>query len=310
MMMSRAVALFSSLCLCLSACSSVPAPVRPAQAEPFTDGQLRLNRLAPPRDKIVVAVYDYRDLTGQFKPTDNVQTLSRAVTQGGASVLIKALQEAGEGRWFTVLERNSLDQLLKERAIIREQRASFAGPDGQPLPPPGPLLYAGVIFEGGIIGFDSNTLTGGLGARYLGIGGSTRYRQDTISVYLRAISTQSGEVLKSVTATKTLASYALSLDTFKFIDFRDLLEAEVGFARNEPGLLALRRAVEEAVYAMVIEGAEDGLWSFADPAAQAAAVAEYRARIEVDKKAAAKVQAESERNPATVAPKPAAEPAS
>ncbi len=38
----------------------------------------------------------------------------------------------------------------------------------QPQPNLPSLLFAGLILDGGIIGYDCNTVTGGLGARYLG----------------------------------------------------------------------------------------------------------------------------------------------
>src|SRR3546814_8620815 len=43
----------------------------------------------------------------------------------------------------------------------------------------------------------TNTLTGGMGAQYLGIGAHTQYREDNVTVYLRAVSTNTGEILKS-----------------------------------------------------------------------------------------------------------------
>lgn len=280
----RATLGMAAVCLAtaLAGCTTLPPENRAAVSGSATDGQKRLNTLPPPARKVVVAVYDYPDLTGQFRPSDNVQTLSRAVSQGSVNLLISALQEAGYGSWFTVVERDALDVLLRERAIIREQRQNFLGEDGKPLPPPPPLLYAGILVEGGIIGYDTNTVTGGLGARYLGIGASTQYRQDTVTVYLRATSTQTGEVLKTVHASKTIASYAVSADVFRFLDFRELAEGEVGLTRNEPGLVALRRAIEEAVYALIVEGAQNRLWSFADPQEQERVLRAYRKRNDID----------------------------
>lgn len=139
-----------------------------------------LRRLPSPAEKTAVAVYDLEDLTGQFKERENVQTLSRAVTQGGAAILIKALQDAGERRWFTVLERKELDDLLKERQIITEMRRLYRGEekiDPSVLPP---LLHASIIVEGGIIGYDTNIVTGGAGANFLGIGGDAKYIQDVV----------------------------------------------------------------------------------------------------------------------------------
>ena len=85
-----------------------------------TQTQTLLAALPAPDRPVAVAVYGFSDQTGQFKPTEQGQTLSRAVSQGGASILVKALQDAGKRQWFTIVERESLKNLLNERQIIRE----------------------------------------------------------------------------------------------------------------------------------------------------------------------------------------------
>jgi len=274
-------ALMAAACsLVITACATVPAeqPIisKEAVISKPTSTQLALKSLAPPESKVTVAVYGFEDKTGQFRPTETGQTLSRAVTQGGAEVLIKALQDTGDRSWFTVIERSNLNNLLKERQIITEMRSRYLGEttvNSKALPP---LLFAGVIFEGGIVGFDTNTLTGGAAARYLGIGGQTDYRQNVVTVQLRAVSVKTGEVLASVTTEKTIASLGVSANAFRFVTFDNLLEADVGFTSNEPGLLALRQAVEKSVYALVMEGAEVGIWNFKDKSQQTAYLNKYR----------------------------------
>ena len=152
-----------------------------------TQTQNLLEQLPRPQRQVAVAVYGFTDQTGQFKPSEQGQTLSRAVTQGAGSMLVKALQDAGNRNWFTVVERERLDNLLKERQIIGEMRRRYLGEediDPNALPS---LLFAGVLLEGGIVGYDTNTVTGGAGAAFLGIGARTEYRQDTVTVYLRAV---------------------------------------------------------------------------------------------------------------------------
>jgi curli production assembly/transport component CsgG len=232
-----------------------------------------LLELPPPRQKIAVAVYAFEDETGQFEFSDTVQTLSRAVTQGATSILIEALLQAGSGAWFTVVEREGIDNLLRERQIIRETRAIYEGGGDLSRNYLPPLLFAGMMLEGGIVGYDHNTLTGGLGARLLGIGGNTEFRQDTVTVYLRAISTQSGEVLESVNVSKTIFSVALSADVFRFISSDEILEIDTGVTTNEPEHVAVKQAIEKAVIALVVEGARDERWAFADPAAATALLA-------------------------------------
>jgi curli production assembly/transport component CsgG len=264
----------------LAGCTTgAPGPDQYAEPEivPVTSTQSLLRSIPGPASKVPVAVYGFEDRTGQFKPQENVQTLSRAVSQGGDAILIKALMDAGDGRWFTIVERSGLDNLLKERQIIQEMRLRYLGetrvnPNALP-----PLLFAGIILEGGIIGFDSNTITGGVGARFLGIGGDVEYRQNTVTVNLRAVSVKTGEVLANVTTAKTIASVGLSGGTFKFVSFDKLLEVEAGITNNEPGVMALRRTVEKAVHSLIIEGAQNGLWAFADQAAADRLISEYRA---------------------------------
>lgn len=256
----------------LSGCSSlgedgrdsIPETTSLAFIPHKTETQRMLEAVPAPQRPIAVAVYDFTDQTGQFKSMDTTQTLSRAVTQGASSILVKALQDTGDRKWFTIVERENLKDLLSERQIIREMRERYLGEkdiNPQALPA---LLFAGVLLEGGIIGYDTNTVTGGAGAAFLGIGSHVDYRQDTVTVYLRAVSVRTGEVLTTVTASKTIASKAISGSAFKFVAFKQLLEAESGITTNEPDHLALQQAIEKAVYGLVMEGVELKLWNFAD----------------------------------------------
>lgn len=263
--------------LLLSACSTTDENLRPIPTLDDTGTYGRLIALPAPVNKITVGVYNYEDQTGQFKPSASTtvqQTLSRAVTQGATSVLVKALHDAGERSWFKVVERSRIQNLLKERQIIREmyQRHEGRTPTTSELPS---VLFADMLFEGGVIGYDSNTKTGGAGARYLGIGGSTRYKEDTVTVYLRAVSVKTGEVLMSVTSRNQIASVSLQVDTFRFVSFKNLLEAEAGYTSNEPGLLALEHAIEDGVYSLIMEGLRLGYWEIHDKALQERYLAMY-----------------------------------
>jgi curli production assembly/transport component CsgG len=100
----------------------VPTTTSLAYFPKKTQTQMLLNQLPPPQRPVAVAVYGFTDQTGQFRPSDVGQTLSRAVTQGASSMLVKALQDAGNRRWFTIVERERLDNLLRERQIISEMR--------------------------------------------------------------------------------------------------------------------------------------------------------------------------------------------
>jgi curli production assembly/transport component CsgG len=241
-----------------------------------TQTQRLLADIPAPARPVAIAVYGFTDQTGQFKASEAGQTLSRAVTQGAGSILVKALQDAGNRQWFTIVEREQLRNLLNERQIIREMRERYLGETNvnpQALPA---MLFAGVLLEGGIIGYDTNTVTGGAGAGFLGIGARSEYRQDTVTVYLRAVSVRTGEVLTSVTASKTIASQAMGASAFRFVAFKQLLEAETGVTTNEPDQLALQQAIEKAVYALVMEGVELKLWDFAQAEAGAPLLLRYK----------------------------------
>jgi len=72
--------------------------------------------------KMTIAVYSFLDKTGQRKPADNIANLSSAVTQGSEVWVIKALSEVGNETWFEVVERVGMDNLIKERQLIRNTR--------------------------------------------------------------------------------------------------------------------------------------------------------------------------------------------
>lgn len=215
--------------------------------------------LTPPSGgAMVVAVYSFEDKTGQRLPSDKLANISTAVTQGAEQYVIKALRDVGNGSWFRVVERVGLENLARERQIIRQTREEVG--DETPL---SPMLFAGVIVEGAIVGYDSNTLTGGAGARYLGIGPSTMYTEDVITVSMRAVSVKSGEVLTSTAVTKTVLSTSTNLGVFKFIEAgTENIELEVGNTQNEPVNHAVRLAIQAAIVEMIKEGAVKGYWAF------------------------------------------------
>jgi curli production assembly/transport component CsgG len=210
---------------------------------------------------ITIAVYGFQDKTGQMKPNDKLAVFSKAVTQGAEVFLIKSLQDSKN--WFKVVERVGLDNLIKERQLIRNQREVYEGKDARPLKP---MTVAGVMIEGGIIGYDSNIRSGGNGARFLGIGGSQQYRVDEIVISMRLISVNSGEVLLTTAVSKTIFSTQHNVGVLRFVDAgTKALELENGMALNEPTTYAVRVAIEQAVYDMIVEGEKKGIWRYKKP---------------------------------------------
>lgn len=231
----------------------------------------KLRQLPPAESQPIVAVYQFTDLTGQRLSSDGAASFSTAVTQGAKDLLIDALKAAGadadpKGTWFRVVERGlGLDNLVRERQIIRSTRSSFAT-DTAPPQDVQPLLFAGVILEGGIIGYDSNIETGGNGARYLGVGMTNQYRRDSVVVSLRAVSVLTGEVILNVQTYKTILSVGIGGDMFKFFDMdTQLLELETGVTENESVTWAVRSAIEAAVFALIKQGDKRGFWKINYP---------------------------------------------
>jgi curli production assembly/transport component CsgG len=223
--------------------------------------QKEFDTLPPPAGrKVSVAVYQFTDKTGQRRQQANVANFSTAVTQGAEVFLIKALQDVGNGQWFDVVERTNIDALTKERLIIRQMREAYEGANAKPLMP---MQFAGIIMEGGIIGYDSGTESGGAAYRFLGIGPSTQYSKDTVTVSLRAVSVNTGKVLAAVHVTKIVYSTADSIAVLKFINNNtQAFEAETGLTINEPGTLAVKATIEAAVVELIKEGERKGVWDY------------------------------------------------
>lgn len=252
------------LCL-LTGCASTGNQKSFKGAEPFIEGTTTIERLREIPDldnqpKITIAVYSFTDQTGQRKPSPNFSQLSTAVTQGPDVWVISALKAVSDGDWFKVVERKGLGNLVKERQLIRSTRELYDG-ETQANNTLKPLVFAGLIIEGGIVGYDSNILSGGIGARYFGIGIKEQYRTDQVTVSLRVVAVQTGEILLSVSATKTIASYSQGGDVFRFLDMgTKALEFETGNASNEPVSYAIRSTIEHAVLQMIYEGVNKKLW--------------------------------------------------
>jgi curli production assembly/transport component CsgG len=237
-----------------------------ARLTPATGVTRDLLALPPPKGKIAVAVYGIRDQTGQYKPAPD-SSFSTAVTQGASSMLIRALDESG---WFIPVERENLQNLLTERKIVRA--LEMPQPAGTPAVQIPPLLAASVLVEGGIVAYESNVRTGGVGARFLGIGLSTQYRVDQVTVSLRTVDIGSGRILQSVSTTKTVYSYELHPSVFKFVNVKDLAEFEAGVTGNEPTQLCVNEAIEAAVVHLIAQGIKAGNWALRDDSGLASPV--------------------------------------
>jgi len=263
-MIKKSILLFSTI-LFLAGCNTVenekiemyskPEIVHISLANEFK------NISPPDGPPFVVAVYSFTDKTGQRKPNESYASLSSAVTQGAEVFVIKALKEVGGGKWFRVVERVGIDDIVKERQMIRQTRETFEGTNAKPLDP---MLFAGILIEGAVIGYDTQKTTGGIGAAVFGLGASTQYSQDVVTVSMRAVSVQTGEVLMEVSTTKNILSTSTSATMFEFFDVgTQQMEAEAGVTENEPITYAVRTAVESAVVELIKEGVRKKYWNYA-----------------------------------------------
>ena len=188
---------------------------------------------------------------------------STAVTQGADSYVINALKYAANGEFFTVLDRGSgsLNNLSKERQIIKNQRVSVEGSGATKLPP---LLFAGIIIEGGILSYESNLLSGGSGFRIKGFSPATnQWRVDTVEVSMRLVLTQTGETISNITVKKEILSASVSRDVWRFWEQgTELIELETGYTQTEATGYAIRSAIELGLYKLIEEGKSQKFWDY------------------------------------------------
>ena len=166
------------------------------------------------------------------------------------------MKNFSKGKWFKVVERKGIDNIVRERQIVKSSRESLDKKDDLP-----PLLYAGIIIEGGIIGYDSNVKSGGDGARVFGVGTNTKYTTHIVTVSLRTVSVASSEVLNTIIVEKQILSYSENTTVMKFFDMdTKTLEIETGANTNEAPSYAVQRAIAKGVYELVLDGKKKGLW--------------------------------------------------
>lgn len=235
----------------LSGCSLLPKPAINISAASIDAPSALMQELQQgnrPRLAIPVSVYTFRDQTGQYKPQANVSSFSTAVTQGATSILTQTLLDSG---WFAPLEREGLQNLLTERKIHGSNKKAAELP---------PLKEARLLFEGGIISYETNLTTGGIGAEYFGVGASELYREDQVTIYLRAVDVHTGQVLLSVASNKKVFSQELRAGLFRYVSLNRLLEAEGGYSTNEPVQYCVKQAIETAVAELISQGQQRGFW--------------------------------------------------
>ena len=232
---------------------SIMTPLMPefqeAQLSARTSTYVDLLSLPKPKGRIVASVYRFKDFTGQYRPQPD-NGFSTAVSQGTHTMLIEALSDSG---WFIPIEREGLQHVLTERKF---KRSIDTRPNAL-----SPMLSAQIVLEGGVISYESASQSGGTGARFLGIGGAEQYEMDQVTVSLRAVNVDNGEILNNVTVTKSILSKEIQAGIFRYVDYKQLLEVDSGITTNEPVDMAVRAAIEAAVVHMIVDGIEQRHWT-------------------------------------------------
>jgi curli production assembly/transport component CsgG len=239
----------------ISGCSdlnSVPIAIAKLESEALLaeDTKLRIP-VSPP---IIVGVYSFTDQTGQRAVLDRpTSEMSSAIPQGLSSMLVQELLNSGDGKWFRVVERETISTVLNERKVVE----AALGPNvEQPLQP---LLLPGILITGGAISYDRKVSQSFLGLGFASINGRNEIYSDRVSIALRAVSVQTGEVLESVYVSKEVLSQMNSTNVLKIIN-NSTLAFESGLVSNEPVSVAVRTAISAAVRELYVRGLARGWW--------------------------------------------------
>jgi curli production assembly/transport component CsgG len=239
----------------LSGCSdlnSVPIAIAQLENESLLAQDTDLE--IPVSPAIIVGVYNFTDQTGQRAVLDRpTSEMSSAIPQGLSSMLVQELLTSGNGKWFRVVERETISAILNERKVV----VDALGPDvKKPLQP---LLLPGVLITGGAISYDRKVSQRFLGLGFASINGRNEIYSDRVSVALRAVSVQTGEVLESVYVSKEVLSQMNSANVLKIIN-NSTLAVEAGLVSNEPVSVAVRTAISTAVRELYVRGLARGWW--------------------------------------------------
>jgi curli production assembly/transport component CsgG len=273
----------------LSACSHLQAandpPAHIAVIGSLAKTSPMLAQLPPPPRQITVAVYDFPDLTGQRKPTAPgavVSELSTAVTQGASSIVIEALQAAGNGTYFNVVDRTRDADQVRERSVIADSTGSPSnkpdkkgdGKTGSSAANVRRLRPAEYIINGGLVAFERSVLISNSSLSILGIGGAKSVIRNYVSVTMRLVRADTAEVVASVTAYRSIdtdtagisshsrAANGLYPDSLltKYPSPSDYLEADFSGTRNEMTQIAIREAIEADLIELIDRGNRMALW--------------------------------------------------
>jgi curli production assembly/transport component CsgG len=243
------VAVLTFLCGCVAPSLDTEAPILVEKSS-----LAELAELPPPKtDAIFVGIYNFTDQTGQRATTPSGSEMSTAVPQGLSSMLVQELERAGDGKYYRVVERETIDSLLSERRIA----TAMLGESGEEQL--GTLFVPGILLTGGAVSYDRNVRQTFSGAGYASVNGRDEVVADQVGIVLRAVSVKTGEVLATVMTTKSVISRQRGFHVLAILN-EDVGAFEFGGAANEPVSYATRLAIGAAVVDLTKQGMADGWW--------------------------------------------------
>ena len=250
--------LFVLICLLnLTACSRFGnKEVVPAEQASLSLLDSDSYRNLPTSAPLIVGVYEFTDQTGQRAVLDRpTSEMSTAVPQGLASMLVQELKAVDDGKWFRVVEREGISKILNERQIV----TATLGDDGQLQP----LLLPGIIITGGAVSYDRKVYQEFNGLGVASVNAKNEVYSDQVSIALRVVSVQTGEVIEAIFVTKSILSQMNGLSGLKIIN-TTTLGLEAGSVENEPVSIATRMAIAAAVEELRKRGIENQWWTVAE----------------------------------------------
>ncbi|PJK29271.1 CsgG/HfaB family protein [Minwuia thermotolerans] len=186
----------------------------------------------------IFAVGEVADKSGQI----DLQTGSRALSQGVSEMVISALGRTGKVR---MVERLDLRIPLAEMKLAQGGQLERDIDDYEL--PASDFIVAGALTE-----LNHNIASGGVRASVKGVGGSARSVVINVALDLRVINSRNFTVPYTLSLQKQIYGYEVQANIFRF--FGDhLVEFDAGQIENEPLQLGVRSVVEMAVYRVMTD---------------------------------------------------------
>ena len=225
-------------------------------------------------EPLSISVGEVRDFTGKSSINEGA-----ALTQGGTLMVMSAL-----GRLTPAVRiHERFDPRVAELELIYADRRQLGDGRAYAVPGGGPgqqqrvpwMPYAGGTIQnsryfivGGITELNWNVQSGGIDARYNGVGPAARTFTASIAADLRIVDTRSLVVVRTVSLQKQVTGHEVELNVFRFFGSR-LFDISGGMRNQEPIQLAVRATLELGVLELLSSVSGVSFQHCAGPAIQA-----------------------------------------